>query len=96
MHDTDGGVTVVHVVYQDADANKIKNIVKITTANDHLLIDRPVVLWSTKHFCRDVVFAQATGDLINNFFEVPVSRGRAVGNKTHDLFVLLGVQNGKG
>ena len=43
MHHADRRVAVAHVLAQDANADKIVDVVEVAALDDHLLIDRPIV-----------------------------------------------------
>ncbi len=47
MHHTDRRVAVADLVAQDANADQVVDIVEVLTLDDHLLVDRPVVLRAT-------------------------------------------------
>lgn len=44
MHHAHGGVAITDLVAQDADPDQVVDVVEVATLDDHLLIDRPVVL----------------------------------------------------
>ena len=44
MHDAHSGIAVAHLVAQDAHADQVVDVVEVAALDDHLLVDRPVVL----------------------------------------------------
>ena len=93
MHHADSGVAVPDLVAQDADADQVGDVVEVATLDDHLLIDRPVVLGPALHRRLDLRRAQGVDDLGADLGQVGVPRRRAAGDQPHDLVVLLGVQD---
>ena len=92
----DTRVTGVHVVHEDADAHEVEDLSELVSADDHLLVYRPVVLRAAHDLGVDAIVAQCARDFVDDFFQRLVARGRAVSDHAHDLVVLLGVQNREG
>ena len=92
----DRRVAVPDVVAQDADAHEVVDLVELPTADDHLLIDRPVVLRSALDAGLDVGLLQVGLDPVDHGVEVDVAAGCTVGHQPDDLLVLLGLEDREG
>jgi hypothetical protein len=93
MHNAHSGIAIADLVAKNAHADEVVNIVEVAAFDDHLLVDRPVVLRTAFDHRIDLRRAQRRDDLGSYLRQVRVARGSAVGNQPHDLFVALGVQD---
>ena len=93
MHHPDRGVTVAHLVAQDAHADQVVDVVEVAALDDHLLIDRPVVLGPAFDDGTDLRRRQSRVDLGAHLGQVGVARRGPVGDQPHDLLVLLRMQD---
>ncbi len=93
MHHPYSGIAVPDLVAQDANADQVVDVVEIAPLDDHLLIDRPVVLGPTLHGRFDFRRAQGGNDLGADLGQIGVAGRRAAGDQAHDLLILLGVQD---
>ncbi len=89
-------VAVLHRVDDDPDAHQVVDLVELTALDDHLLVDRPVVLRPPGHLGVDVEVGQALADVGHDLLEVEAPFGRPGGHHLLDLGVALGVQDGEG
>ncbi len=69
------------------------DVVEVAPLDDHLLIDRPVVLGAALHRRFDLRCVERVDDLGTDLGQVGVPGGRAAGDQPNDLLVLLGVQD---
>ncbi len=95
VHDAHGGVAVTHVVDEDADADQVVDVVEVAAADDHLLVDRVVVLGAALDLGVDAGLFEVGGQLAGDLLQVRVARRRAGGDEADDLVVLLGLQDGE-
>ncbi len=95
MHHAHSGITVPDLVAQDADSDQVVDVVEVAAPDDHLLIDRPIVLGPCLDHRVDLGRVEGGDDLGAHLGEVGVSRRRSAGDQPHDLLVLLGMQDRK-
>ena len=93
MHHAHSGIAVADLVAQDPHADQVVDVVEVAALDDHLLVDRPVVLRPALHDGGDLRLAQCGIDLGAHLGQVGVARRRPVGDQTDDLLVLLRVQD---
>jgi len=96
MHHADSGIAVPDLVAEDPDADQVVDVVEVAALDDHLLVDRPVVLGPTFHRRLDLGSVEGIGDLSADLGEVGVPGRRAAGDQADDLVVLLRVQDREG
>ena len=96
MHHAHSGIAVPQVVAQDAHTHEVVDVVELASLDDHLLIDRPVVLGPALDGRRDARSGERVDDVGTNPGQVGVSGGGPVGDETDDLLVTLWVQDGEG
>ncbi len=92
VHAAQHGVAVADRVDEDADADQVVDVGEVAAAQDHLLVDRVVVLGPAGHRRADLGAAQVAGHVVDHGAEVLVTAGRTVGDQPHDLVVDLGVE----
>ncbi|OIQ80927.1 hypothetical protein GALL_373060 [mine drainage metagenome] len=90
---TEGGVAVTHAVHEDPDPDEIIDVCEVTTADDHLLVDRVVVLGAARDHRLDLRVAQVRGHLLAHDRQVLLARRCTLGDEVHDLVVHLGVEH---
>ena len=93
MHHAHSGIAVADLVAQDPHADQVVDVVEVAALDDHLLVDRPVVLGPALHHGVDLRRVQRVGDLGAHLGQVRVARRCPVGDQPHDLLVLLRVQD---
>jgi hypothetical protein len=81
------------LVTQDADADQVVDVVEVASLDDHLLIDRPVVLGTTLDRRLDLRRVEGGGDFGTDLGQMGIPGRRAAGDQPNDLLVLLGVQD---
>ena len=86
------GVAVLHALDEHANADEIEDVVELPALHDHLLVDAPVVLRTTRDVSRDAQLPEPLLDLLEHLGEVDVALGRAGGDHLLDLRVALRVQ----
>lgn len=95
MHHAHSGIAVPDLVAQDADADQVVDVVEVAALDDHLLVDRPIVLGAPLHGGLDLRCTQRGDDLGTDLGQVGVARRRSAGHQAHDLVILLGMQDGE-
>ncbi len=93
MHHAHSGIAVADLVAQDAHADQVVDVVEVAALDDHLLVDRPVVLGPALDDRVDLRRVQRGVDLGAHLGQVGVARRRPVGDQPDDLLVLLRVQD---
>ena len=93
VHHAHRGVAVADVLHEHPHAHQVVDVVEVLTLDDHLLVDRVVVLRAAEHLGLDPGLGQLTGHLVDHGAQVGVAAGRAVGDEADDLVVALGVQD---
>ena len=96
VQDTEDGVAVAVLLDEDPDADQVVDVGELAAADDHLLVDRVVVLGPSGDLGLDLRVAQVGLDAGDHLGEELVARGRALGDEPHDLVVHLGVQGREG
>jgi len=89
-------VAVAHRVDQDAHAHQVVDVGEVAAADDHLLVDRVVVLRPAGDGGLDLRAAQVGADLLAHDREVLLAGGGALGHQVHDLVVHLRVERLEG
>ena len=92
MQHAEHGVAVAVLLDQDPDADQVVDVGELAAADDHLLVDRVVVLGPAGDRRLDLGLAQVALDLVDDLGEELVARRRPLGDQPHDLVVDLGVQ----
>lgn len=87
MHRTQRGIAILNRVDDDAHTHQIVDIRKIMTTYDHLLINREIVLRTSRYVRRNVLFVKIFVDLRENLLQIHVSLACATGHQHHDLVV---------
>ena len=59
MYSAQRGVAFLHGIDENTESDEIEDFVKISAANDHLLVDRPVVFRSPHYLCTDVIVLES-------------------------------------
>ena len=95
VKDAEHRVAVAVLLDQDADADQVVDVVELAAADDHLLVDRVVVLRPAGDRGGDLRLAQVLLDLGDHLGEELVARRRPLGHHSHDLVVDLRVQGGE-
>ena len=93
MHHAHSGIAVADLVTQDAHTHQVVDVVEVAALDDHLLVDRPVVLGPALDNRVDLRRVQRGDDLGAHLGQVGVARRRPVGDQPHDLLVALRVQD---
>ena len=93
VHDAHGGVAVPDLVALDPHPDQVVDIVEVAALDDHLLINRPVVLRSALDRGSDLHTAQCGADIRPHPGQIGIAGRRPVGYQTHDLLVTLGMQD---
>ena len=93
VHHADGRVAVADLLAQDPHADQVVDVVEVAALDDHLLVDRPVVLGPALHDRVDLRRRKGGVDLGPHLGQVGVARRRPIGDQAHDLLVLLRVQD---
>ncbi|MCO5556192.1 hypothetical protein L7F22_009736 [Adiantum nelumboides] len=96
VHHADRGVAVAHLVDEHADADEVVDVVEVATLDDHLAVDRVVVLRPALDGRGDPRGVQLQRHLVDDLAQVGVARRRPVGDQPDDLLVLLGLQDREG
>ena len=92
VHDAQRRVAVAHRVDQDPDADEVPDVGEVAAADDHLLVDRVVVLGPAGDDGLDLRGLELLADRRGDLGQVGVPRRRALGDQPHDLVVALRVQ----
>ena len=93
MHRTQRGIAILNRVDDDAHTHQIVDIRKIMTTYDHLLINREIVLRTSRYVRRNVLFVKIFVDLRENLLQIHVSLACATGHQHHDLVVDLRIEH---
>ena len=93
MHHAHSGIAVADLVAQDADADQVVDVVEVAALDDHLLVDRPIVLGPALDHRLDLRRVERVDDLGADLLQVGVAGRCAPGDQPNDLLVLLGVQD---
>ena len=93
MHDADGGIAIADLIAQDPHADQVVDIVEVAALDDHLLIDRPVVLGPALHGRTDLHGAERGADIGAHPGQVGVPRGRPVSDQPNDFVITFGMQD---
>ena len=96
MHHAHSGVTVADLVAQDAHTHQIVDVVEVAALDDHLLVDRPVVLGPALDARVDLRRVERGGNFVTHLGQVGVTRRRPTGDQPDDLLVLLRMQDREG
>ena len=96
MDGTHRGIAILGRVHQNSKSDQVKNLVELMAADNHLLINRPVVLRPALYLSSNVRLLQILLNHLGDFLDVPVPLRRSICDQTHNLVVLLRVQNGEG
>ena len=96
VHHPDGRVAVADGVAQDPDADQVVDVVEVAALDDHLLVDRPVVLGPSLDRRTDLHGVQRRADVGADLGQIGVPRRGAIGHQPDDLVVALGMQDGEG
>ena len=96
MDRANGGVAVADGFHQDSDSHQVENLVKVAAADDHLLVDRPVVLRPAHDLGVDAGVLHRGLDFILDAGDVLVALGGSVRDDADDLLVLARIQDRKG
>jgi hypothetical protein len=92
MQGAQGGVTVADRVHQDPDAHEVVDVVEVLVPDDHLLVDRVIVLGPTGDRGLDPCRPQIVGDLVPDHAEALFALRRAVAYHADDFLVHLGIE----
>jgi hypothetical protein len=85
-------VAVTDRGHDDADRDEVVDLVELLAAQDHLLVDRVVVLRAAGDLAADLQLAQLVVDRGHDLLEVGLPFGVAFLHHRHDLLVALGVE----
>ena len=85
-------ITVRDGVDEDAYADEVEDVGELAAADEHLLVDRVVVLGPAGDLGLELDVPQVGLDVVDDALEELLARRRAVGDEPHDLVVDLGVQ----
>ena len=83
-----GGVAVLHRIDQHPDADEVVDVVELLALDDHLLVDRPVVLLPAAHLGLDVQLGQPGLHIGERGGQVALALGRTSGHHVLELGVL--------
>ena len=89
------GVTIAHGIHQNADAHQVKDLIKLVTPDNHLLVDRPIVLGPAHDLSVQAELAHGQLDLVFHFGQVLIPLGRAIGHEANDLIVFFRIEDGE-
>ncbi len=93
VHGAQRRIAVLNSVDDDAHTDQIVDVGEIMAADDHLLVDREVVLRSSRHACLDVLVVEILVDFGKNLLQIHVTLAGATRHQHHDLVVNLRVQH---
>ncbi|CAH0296592.1 hypothetical protein SRABI128_04048 [Microbacterium sp. Bi128] len=96
VHRAQGRVTVPDRIDQDAHAHEVVDVVEVFVADDHLLIDRVVVLWPPGDRGLDLRGPEVLGDLVADDRQVLFAFRGPVPHHAHDFLVHLGIEGSEG
>ena len=97
VHHADGGVAVAHLVDEHAHADQVVDVVEVPPLDDHLAVDRVVVLGpALDGDVGEPRRVELLAHLVDDLLEVGVAGRGAGGHQPHDLGVLLRVQDREG
>ena len=96
VYSTQSGVAFLHGIDENTKSNEIEDFIKVSAANDHLLVNRPIVFRSPHHLCTDVVILKPCLQLLRHSGDIFIALRRTIGHQPNDFLVLLGVQNSEG
>jgi hypothetical protein len=80
VHDPDCGVAVPYVLDHDSYPDQVVDVIEITTAHDHFLINRVIMLGPTFNGGGDSRAGQLCRDLINHRPQIGIARRRPIGH----------------
>ena len=92
VQDAEHGVAVAVVLDEDPDADQVVDVGELAAADDHLLVDRVVVLRPAGDLRLDLGVLEVLLDLGDHLAEELPARRRPLGDQPDDLVVDLGVQ----
>ena len=96
VHHAHRGVAVAHLVDEHPHPDEVVDVVEVAALDDHLAVDRVVVLGPALDRRGDPRGVELLGDLVDDLLEVGVA-GRGAGrDQPDDLGVLLRVQDREG
>ena len=90
------GVAVPLMVDQDAQPDQVVDLEEVAAPDDHLLIDRVVVLRPAVDRGLDLRGRQVVLHLVDHLAQIVLAQRRPGRDHAHDLVVHLGVQGGEG
>ena len=96
VHHAHRGVAVAHLVDEHAHADQVVDVVEVAALDDHLAVDRVVVLGPALDRRGDPRRVELLHDLVDDLLEVGVAGRGPGGDQPDDLGVLLRVQDREG
>jgi hypothetical protein len=93
---SEGRIAVAHRVDQDPNGHEVVDVLEVTAADDHLLVDGVVVLGTAGHDGLDLGALQVRTDLLAHSREELLAGRGSLGHQADDLVVDLRVQRGEG
>jgi hypothetical protein len=96
VDDAERGVAVAFGLDEHPDADEVVDVGELAAPDDHLLVDRVVVLGPAGDLGLDPAVPQIGLDPLDDLAEVGVATGRPLGHQPDDLVVPLRVQGGEG
>ncbi|MNI77504.1 hypothetical protein D3C73_1338040 [compost metagenome] len=96
MQRPEGRVTVTHRIHQDAHTHEVVDVVEVLIPDDHLLVNRVVVLRTARDGRLDACRPQVIRYLVTDDAEALFPLRRPVSHHAYDFLIHLGVQRSEG